>query len=160
VLSDNGYAGVSVRRATADDVPALSDIYRRSSLSNVADREGLLASPHLMAWAGDGVATGRTQVALDANGRLLGFATVVPLDIGLELEDLFVDPDFMRRGVATHLMTVVVEQAVSAGAPWMEVTGNPHAAEFYASIGFVAVGRVQTTLGDAPRLRLSLVPSV
>jgi GNAT superfamily N-acetyltransferase len=159
VPSDNGYVGVSVRRATAEDVPALSDIYRRSSLSNVADRAGLLASPHLMEWAGDGVTAGRTQVAVETGGRLLGFATVVPLGDGLELEDLFVDPDFMRRGVATQLMSVVVEQAGIAGTPWMEVTGNPHAAEFYASVGFVVVGRVQTTLGDAPRLRLQLSPT-
>jgi GNAT superfamily N-acetyltransferase len=157
VLSDTGDGSASVRGATPDDLAALRDIYRRSSLSNVNDREALLSSPDALEWDGDGVATGRTRVAADAQGRILGFATVVPFDIGLELEDLFVDPDVMRRGIATQLVTVLGDEAARAGAPWIEVTANPHAAEFYASVGFVAVGRVQTRFGAAPRLRLNLV---
>ena len=157
MLSDTRYGGVSVRGATPDDLPVLRDIYRRSSLSNVNDREALLGSPNVLEWAGDGVTPGGTRVAADGNGRILGFATVVPLDIGLELEDLFVDPDFMRRRVATQLMTVMVDEAARAGAPWIEVTANPHATEFYASVGFNAVGRAQTRFGAAPRLRLNLV---
>lgn len=155
--SETEDSSASVRWATPEDLAALRDIYRRSSLSNVNDREALLGSPDVLEWDGNGVATGRTRVAADGHGRILGFATVVPFDIGLELEDLFVDPDVMRRGIATQLLTVLVEEAARAGAPWIEVTANPHAAEFYAAIGFVAVGLAQTTFGAAPRLRLNVV---
>ena len=158
--SNARYNGVSVRAAIPDDAAALRDIYRRSSLSNENDRESLLGSPDALEWAGDNGGTGRTKVASDSTGKILGFATVVDLEVGLELEDLFVDPDFMRRGIATQLITALVDEAARAGAPWIEVTANPHAAEFYASAGFKAVGQTQTRFGAAPRLRLSLAPAV
>lgn len=150
--------GTSVRPATADDLTALRDLYRRSSLSNVNDRAALLGSPDALVWPGEGLSTGRTRVAVDQHGRALGFATVVPLEGGLELEDLFVDPDEMRRGVATLLVRTLVEEAVGARVPWMDVVANPHAAEFYASVGFKVVDRAQTRFGPAPRLRLELAP--
>ncbi len=151
-----GSGDTTVRRATPEDLAALRDIYRRSSLTNADDRDALLGAPAYLVWDGDGIASGGTRVAVDAEARILGFATFEPHGVGLELEDLFVDPDFMRRGVATRLMTAIVDEAARAGAPWIEVTGNPHAAEFYASAGFVGVGRVETTFGPAPRLRLEL----
>jgi GNAT superfamily N-acetyltransferase len=146
----------SVRTATPGDLARLRDIYRRSSLSNADDREVLLGSPEALVWEGGGIATGRTRVAVDEAGRAVGFATAVLLGVGLELEDLFVDPDLMRRGIATRLMSVLVDEAARAGAPWIEVTANPHAARFYTSAGFVPVGTVRTRFGDAPRLRLHL----
>jgi GNAT superfamily N-acetyltransferase len=95
-------------------------------------------------------------VALDVDGSILGFATAVDVDGGQELEDLFVDPDAMRRGVATQLVHEVASEAARSGVPWIEVTGNQHAAEFYASAGFVRVGEEQTLFGPAPRLRRDL----
>jgi GNAT superfamily N-acetyltransferase len=156
VVSSDQYPSVSVREATPDDVAVLRGIYRRASLSNEGDRESLLGSPDHLEWAGESVASGRTRVATDERGQVLGFATVVPLDVGLELEDLFTDPEFMRRGVATQLVATWAQEAARAGAPWIEVTANPHAAAFYASAGFITVGRAQTTFGEAPRLRLTL----
>jgi GNAT superfamily N-acetyltransferase len=144
---------ISTRAATVDDLEALRELYRRSSLSNEGDRASLLASPDVLHWAGDRLATGRTRVATDGLGRILGFATVVDIQGGRELEDLFVDPDAMRRGVATRLLLEAVAQAVRDGVPWIEVTANHHAADFYASAGFVRVGDEQTSFGRAPRLR-------
>ena len=83
----------------------------------------------------------------------MGFATVVSVEGGLELEDLFVDPDVMRQGVASRLVLDVTVQAARDGVAWIEVTANHHAAEFYASAGFVRVGDEQTLFGPAHRLR-------
>ena len=146
----------STRLATEDDLGVLRDLYRRSSLSNENDRANLLATPEALHWAGDGIAERRTRVALDKDGRILGFATAVDINGGQELEDLFVDPDAMRQGVATQLVQDAVSEATRSGVPWIEVTGNQHAAEFYASAGFVRVGDEQTLFGPAPRLRRDL----
>ncbi|HEY2877512.1 GNAT family N-acetyltransferase [Nocardioides sp.] len=146
-------AVISTRVANDRDLELLRDLYRRSSLSNAGDRANLLASSEALHWTGAGIAGGRTRVATDEGGRILGFATVVSIDGGLELEDLFVDPDAMRQGVATRLMLEAVTQAAREGEPWIEVTANPHAAEFYASAGFVRVAEEQTLFGPAPRLR-------
>ena len=96
-------------------------------------------------------------MATDGRGRILGFATVVRIEGGLELEDLFVDPDAMRQGVASRLVLDAIAQAARDGLARIEVTANNHAAEFYASAGFVRVGDEQTLFGPAPRLRRDIV---
>jgi GNAT superfamily N-acetyltransferase len=149
-------AGFTIRPATQGDLDALRGIFRRASLTNEGDRDSLLASPEALDWDGDRIDEGRTRVAVDEDGRLLGFATVVDVEGGRELEDLFVDPDAMRRGVATELVADAVLDANRAGARWIEVTGNEHAAAFYASVGFRRVGEQQTRFRPAPRLRLDL----
>ena len=146
----------STRLATEDDLGALQELFRRSSLSNQYDRANLLASPEALNWAGDGITKRRTRVAVDPDGSILGFATAVDISGGQELEDLFVDPDAMRQGVATQLVQEAVSEASCSGVPWIEVTGNQHAAEFYASAGFVRIGDEQTLFGPAPRLRRDL----
>ncbi len=150
-------ADISIRLASDCDLDVLRDIYRRASLSNDGDRANLLASPAALHWGGDGIAAGRTRVAMDRYGRILGFATVVSIEGGLELEDLFVDPDAMRQGVASQLVLDAVVQAARDGVAWIEVTANHHAAEFYASAGFARIGDEQTLFGPAPRLRRDIV---
>jgi GNAT superfamily N-acetyltransferase len=144
---------LSIRPADDRDLPTLRGLFRRSSLSNDGDRAHLLAAPDALRWVGAGIAAGQTQVATDRSGRILGFVTVVGIEGGLEVEDLFVEPDAMRRGVATRLLLDAAGRAEREGATWMEVTANPHAAAFYASVGFVPVGEEQTLFGPAPRLR-------
>jgi GNAT superfamily N-acetyltransferase len=149
-------ADIATRLANEGDLEDLRAIYRRASLSNEGDRANLLGSPETLHWAGDGITAGRTHVATDAAGRALGFASVVPVEGGLELEDLFVDPDVMRQGVASQLILATVADAARDGVAWIEVTGNEHAAAFYASAGFVRVGEKDTLFGPAPRLRLEV----
>jgi len=143
-----------VRNAGPGDLSAVRDVYRRSSLSNSNDRAALLANPHLLRWCSDGIGWGRTRVATDTAGAVVGFATLNHSEAGLELEDLFVDPDRMRTGVGTLLVADAVELAASSGQTSMEVIANPHAAEFYAAVGFITVGVEDTAFGAASRLRL------
>ena len=91
---------VQVRTALPADLPALRRLFRRSSLSNEGDRELMIAHPELVEPSEEAVAEGRTRVAVSVDGAILGFATGRRLEPGvLELEDLFVDPDWMRRGI-------------------------------------------------------------
>ena len=72
----------------------------------------------------------------------------------LELEDLFVDPDWMRRGIGRTLLADQVALAESQGIARIEVTANPHADAFYRSVGFVHVGETETQFGPAARMEL------
>jgi len=96
------------------------------------------------------------RVAEDDRGQALGFATLIEEDGFLELEDLFVDPDSMRSGVGTALMRDAKAVARSRGITRIEVTANPHARAFYESVGFVAVGVVQTRFAPADRMQLQI----
>ena len=70
----------------------------------------LLARPEFLVFTGDGIAAGRTLVAVagpSGNDRVVGFATVASgQDDSPELEDLFVDPAWRRRGIARQPLCV------------------------------------------------------
>ena len=129
-----------IRDATAADVGELREVRRRASLSNEGDRAYLDAHPEVLEY--ELIPGARTRVA-EIDGRVVGFATVLP---DRELEDLFTDPAFMRRGIATALVR-------DAGAP-LTVTANPHALAFYERVGFVTEGWDDTPGGPGHRMRL------
>jgi GNAT superfamily N-acetyltransferase len=139
-----------IRTAVAADRPALQQVYRDASLSNVGDAPLLLARPEYLIFAGEGIADGRTFVAV-IEERIVGFATIAGDD---ELEDLFVDPAWRRRGIARRLVEAV---AGVAKGPRLWVTGNPHALGFYLAAGFAEQERIATTLGTGLRMSLDLV---
>jgi GNAT superfamily N-acetyltransferase/predicted ester cyclase len=149
---------VLVRVADAGDVAVLRGVFRRASLHNAGDREVLLAHPEALVWSGEAIGGGRVRVAVE-DGRVAGFATTVPIDGGLELEDLFVEPDRMRRGVGRRLVEDVLDTARAEGVEHVWVTANPHAMAFYAAVGFVPDGTASTRFGPAPRLRLDVPES-
>jgi GNAT superfamily N-acetyltransferase len=153
-------AWLAIRTAVAADLPALQQVFRAASLSNAGDAPMLLARPEFLTFTGEGIATGRTLVAgasPPGSGRVVGFATVAagPED-GLELEDLFVDPEWRRRGVARRLVGQVAKSARDGGHRRLWVTGNPHALGFYLAVGFIEVDQVCTALGNGLRMCLDL----
>ncbi len=149
---------VAIRHAEAADLDSLRSLYRRSSLSNDGDRPILLAHPDALELSGDGVAERRTRVATDVEGRIVGFVTVAPGPGFVELEDLFVDPDVMRRGIGAALVDDVMARARQADIGRVEVTANPHALAFYRHAGFVYDRDVETRFGTAPRMWRAVTP--
>ncbi len=145
-----------LRTAVAGDLPALRDVFRRASLGNPGDAEMLLAHPEVLVLPDTEVLAGHTRVAVLDDGTIAGFATVLGDGPVRELDDLFVDPDAQRRGIGAELVTDAVARARAGGATRLEVTGNPHAARFYAQVGFQRDGEVATELGPGIRMHLDL----
>jgi len=123
-----------IRDAVAGDMTALSGVYRRSSLSNEGDRPNLLAYPETLEFSDLAVREGRTRAAV-AEGEIVGFASWLGAGDAFEIEDLFVEPGWMRRGIGR-----------------VEVTANPHALAFYEKAGFVVYREVVTRFKTAPRM--------
>lgn len=145
----------TIRTAEPDDVDALRDVYRRASLSNDGDRADLLANPDALEFADTSVLEGRTRAAV-AGERVVGFATVRVHGDAAELDDLFVDPQRMRQGVARMLIADAVLIAGSLGAPRLDVTANGHALDFYLAVGFVEDGVAETQFGTGLRMHLKV----
>jgi GNAT superfamily N-acetyltransferase len=136
-----------------EDLVSLNHVYRRSALSNVDDRALLLAHPEVLELTADSLTTGRTRVVA-VEESVVGFATTSLHDDRLELDDLFVDPDWWRRGIARDLVSDASAIARASGVDHIEVTANDHAAGFYERTGFVKIGVASTPLGvPAARLR-------
>lgn len=147
----------SIRWAIADDVPALRAIYRESSLSNDGDRPLLTQHPELLHWSDEPVRQGRTRV-VEVDGRVVGFATFVPHEGTADVEDLFVHPGWMRRGMGRALIEDLATIVQRAGSSRLEVDANPHALAFYGAVDFVALGEVALEHGRAVRMRRQLAP--
>jgi GNAT superfamily N-acetyltransferase len=144
-----------IRRGVPADLRVVREVYRRASLSNAGDRANLLAHPEHLILGPEGLNDGRTLVA-EEDGSVVGFATWTAADGVIELEDLFVDPDWTRRGLATALLNGIAEVLRARGVERLEVTANPHAMGFYTASGFVHCGVAGTEFGEAPRMVLAI----
>jgi GNAT superfamily N-acetyltransferase len=144
-----------IRLGTAADLPAAAGVYRRASLSNDSDRANLLAHPEFLVLGPEGLAEGRSHVAVE-DGAVVGFATWAQAADVVELEDLFVDPDYRRRGIAMALAARIAEVLRARGVARLEVTANPDAMRFYRAAGFIDCGVAETDFGAAPRLMLTI----
>ncbi len=144
-----------IRLGALTDLPAADDVFRSASLSNAGDRDNLLTHPEYLTLGPVALAEGRTHVA-EEDGSIVGFATWHEAGGGVELEDLFVDPGWMRRGIATALVGRVADVLRARGADCLEVTANPHALGFYRAVGFIDCGIAETEFGTAPRMVLAI----
>jgi GNAT superfamily N-acetyltransferase len=150
-------ADLLIRLAAAEDLAVVSDLFRRSSLSNAGDREVLLANPEALAFDEVSIRAGRTRVAVE-DGCIVGFASTSLSGDVAELDDLFVDPDRMRRGIARALVLDAMSVARAGGCTRIEVTANSHALAFYNAAGFVADGVVTTQFAPGTRMHLDVAP--
>jgi ribosomal protein S18 acetylase RimI-like enzyme len=148
---------VLIRAAVPGDMTALRDVFRRSSLSNEGDRPNLLAHPEVLELSDRGVREGRTRAAV-ADEAIVGFASWLGVGDAIEVEDLFVDPGWMRRGIGRALMLDLIAIARERGIGRVEVTANEHALAFYTKAGFVVYREEATRFGPAPRMRLAVTP--
>jgi GNAT superfamily N-acetyltransferase len=147
-----------IRDAVLGDMDVLRDVFRRSSLSNDGDRAALLSHPDVLELSDLAVREGRTRAAVH-DSAIAGFATWLSAgDALVEIEDLFVDPDWMRQGAARALVQDLVAFARTRGARRIEVTASQDADAFYTNAGFVTDHQVQTMFGPAPRMYLDLTP--
>ncbi len=147
---------VQIRDADRADEEVLRGLFRRSALHYEESREVLLAHPETLEFSLPEAERATTRVAVLADGRIAGFATPVVSDGFIELDDLFVEPEFMRQGIATALNLDVVEVARRHHLARVEVTANPHALAFYEHVGFVADHPVETRFGPAVRMHLAV----
>jgi GNAT superfamily N-acetyltransferase len=149
---------VEIRAGRPGDTGAMEGVFRRASLSNAGDRAALLAHPEALRLSEDLVGRGRARVATLADGTILGFASTRPTQAAtLELDDLFVEPAWMRHGVARALIHAIGAQAAVEGVTRVEVTANEHALGFYRAVGFVVDGPADTEFGPGLRMHLDVV---
>lgn len=136
--------GIAIEPATDADLPLLPPLemragerFRAVGLDDVADGPPLPLDALRRAHAAGGV-----WVARAPDGAPVGFAVVEPVDDGLHLEELSVEPAWGGRGIGSALLDRVVALAAERGlrAVTLGTFGDvPWNAPFYARRGFVVV---------------------
>ena len=149
---------MTIRTGRQDELHGLREIHRRASHIWPEDRPHLDANPDVFGVAPDAVIAGRVRVATDRAGDVLGFATWRPVGDVAELDDLFVEPDAMRRGIGTALVDDAARLAARAALTRLVVIAHRRTLTFCERAGFTDQGAATTRLGPARRLARNLPP--
>jgi len=77
----------------------------------------------------------RPVLVADLGGRAIGFATLIAQGDVCVLDDLWIDPDWIGRGIGTRLFEACAERARDLGAKRLEWEAEPNAVGFYQRMG-------------------------
>jgi GNAT superfamily N-acetyltransferase len=91
-------------------------------------------------WAGRGdfsaeALMSKPTLVADFAGRAIAFAMLIPKGEVAWLDDLWVEPDYIGRGVGTRLFETAADRARELGAKRMEWEAEPNAVGFYERRG-------------------------
>jgi GNAT superfamily N-acetyltransferase len=127
---------LNIRKATLDDIPLILEFERapEEAVATPEDlrRDGFSGEPRFY-----------VEIA-EWDGKPAGFAlwffnySTWQGKPGLYLEDLFVRPQFRKRGIGKALLTYLAKFAVEKGCgryQWQVLDWNTPAIEFYESLG-------------------------
>ena len=134
---------VTVREATARDVPALLLLYETSGIDRPGANDPAQATAH---WQALRKAGAQVLVAEDAAGQPLGTLTLFVLPLlahgtapAALVEDVAVHPDAQGRGIGRRLVHEAMDRATAAGCYKLALSSNERreaAHAFYDSLGF------------------------
>lgn len=136
-----------LRAYTTADASATFDVFTRAirqTASQDYTPEQVNAWAHdrkLLDWDRDR-ATATTQVA-ELHGALVGFTDV---DSDGHIDMLYVDPEYERRGIASILMSWVIETANAAGIVALTTHASITARPFFETHGFAVVEECQPVI--------------
>lgn len=142
--------GLNVRRALPEEHEELEALQRRASLALPDDRPQLEANPDAMQLPLEQIERGQVLVAASGEG-IVGFAVVIVEHERAELDGLFVDPRYWRKGVGTALAEAATHEARRSGLS-LTVIASLAARDFYESCGFSVEGAAETRFGPALKM--------
>lgn len=129
-----------VRRATPEDAEALTRI------ALAAKRHWGYPERWILQWTGglnitpEIVRNNEVHVAVVEGGRTVGFYALVGEGRRIELEHLWISPEYIGRGVGRILFDHALGKAASLGAETLRLEADPNAEGFYRKMGAERVG--------------------
>ncbi|WP_216666681.1 GNAT family N-acetyltransferase [Bordetella trematum] len=152
--------GVSLRPASLADRQMLADLALASKAVWGYDA-AMLASWRAELTPRAGCIAQRPFVLAESAGRCLGFYSLQPPagdGEGWALDNLWVAPDSIGRGLGRLLLADARALARSRGIGLLHIDADPHAEPFYLSQGARRVGAIAAPLpGQPERLRPQLI---
>ncbi|WP_405743155.1 GNAT family N-acetyltransferase [Streptomyces sp. NBC_01525] len=147
--------GVRIRRATTADAPAIARVHRESRRVTMPylppqrhDLDGVIT------WIRDHLLPGCTTWVAERGTDVIGYAAVRD-DV---LEDLYLHPDELRRGLGTRLLAAALAHRPD-GLTLHVFEANTGARAFYARHGFTTVASGSDNMEGLPELTLHRGPA-
>jgi len=99
----------------------------------------------------------RPTFVASIEGMVVGFHSLRPSPTAWELDNLWVLPEFMHRGMGRALLVHALETAARGGAAEVLVDADPNAERFYLDAGAVRRGAIPAPIpGEPGRVRPQL----
>jgi len=147
---------IEINRAKSEDAERLKQIA-------IASKSYWGYSEHLISqWAQTPIITSESinkdKVYLArVNSLIIGWYRLLIRLPAVVLEDLWVLPDYIGKGVGRNLFEHAIQQAKLSGAQYLELEADPNAEPFYARMGCQRIGENISEWGRAiPRMRYYL----
>jgi GNAT superfamily N-acetyltransferase len=147
-----------IRRARPDEAGALRDLAHRSKAHWPYSAEFLAKVRPLLRLESDEVAHGEVWV-LEEGETVAGWHRVTFHGERAELEDLWLEPEWIRTGRGRVLFEHAVGVARRHGATSLTWDAEPYAEGFYQAMGGREIGRTPSAAEEGrtlPRMRLIL----
>jgi ribosomal protein S18 acetylase RimI-like enzyme len=141
---------VNIRPAVESDADVLSAI-------------AVIAKAH-WGYTQDALAAWQSQLAISSadirskfvfvaviDDEVAGFYSLTPGEASWELDNLWVLPKFMNRGIGRTLLSHALEAASNRGAAEITVDSDPNAELFYRACGAVRRGEVPAPIAGEPQ---------
>lgn len=152
---------ITIRLARLEEAEALSALKLRSKAHWPYSEAQMAAFAQVMAVTSETLHDPDSEAyVVEVDGALAGYGRLAALDDGLYIDDLFIDPAYIGRGCGRALFDHMRDRAVAWGGHWLCVIADPHAVDFYARLGFVPAGEVDSEAiagRRLPRMRLDLI---
>ena len=142
---------ISIRRALSDEAGTLTQIAIAAKAHwNYPDLWMQIWTPQLT-FTSEYLEKNESWVAVDGN-QLTGFYTLLD-NYGIAwIDNLWVLPAYMGKGVGRQLFNHAIEQARQRGFKTLQLEADPNALGFYEKMGMRKVGERQSEVDGQPRI--------
>jgi len=134
-----------IRLARIEEASTLSELCIRSKASWGYDHVFMALARVALEVSSEQISAGDVWVATSSDGEVAGMVALGPSEQPdtLDLDKLFVEPQWIRTGVGRALMAHAIDEARRRGAKRLTILADPYAAGFYERNG-------ARLLGEAP----------
>jgi len=120
-----------LRPAVPDDYERVRELTHESKAHWDYDRDFVRRWADALSFESD-----RERWVAELDGEIVAWAAIVPPAQGVVvLDDLWVDPDWMGRGLGSRLFRLAADRARELGAVRLEWGAEPNAVGFYEKVG-------------------------
>ena len=142
---------ISIRHAKPEEAGVLSQIAISAKRHwGYPERWMKLWIPQLT-FTPDYFAENESWVA-EENGSPIGFYTLQERDRNAWIENMWLLPEFIGKGIGRQIFVHALELARQRGFTRLRLEADPNATGFYEKIGMWKVGEYQYELGGEPRV--------
>ncbi|PAM92449.1 hypothetical protein B4N84_22305 [Flavobacterium sp. IR1] len=149
---------MTIEKATANDNEILTVLTKKSKAYWGYSEEQIEMWSEVLTISKEYIAT-KSVYKLVVNNEIVGYYSFFhESEETIELDNLFVWPDFIGKGFGQILMKDFLLRLENSGIKKVVLDAEPKAEKFYEKIGFVKVGEMETSIKDRflPKMELLL----